>query len=86
MRPTALIRSLLVLRLIRQATKQQEQYVRLQLQEASVKLLEVEDREMDIRVRFLDHGFEQEVCYPRVTLLAEAEALTTLWKHWSYSR
>lgn len=86
MRPTALIHSLLVLRLLRQASKQQEHYVRQQLQEACAKLLEVEDREMDIRVRFLDHGFEQEICYPRGVLLAEAEALITLWKRWSRSQ
>jgi hypothetical protein len=86
MRPTAMIRDLLVLRLIQQAAKQEEQRARMRLKDAAVELLDVEDREVDIRVKFRVSGWEQEVHYPRVMLIAETKALIESWRRWRARR
>ncbi|WP_051663188.1 hypothetical protein [Alicyclobacillus macrosporangiidus] len=86
MRPTAMIRNLLVLRLIQQAAKHEEQRARAQLKEAAIELLDVEDREVDVRVRFRVNGWEQEVHYPRTMLTAETQALIKYWRRWGRSR
>jgi hypothetical protein len=82
MRPTAMIRDLLLLRLIQQAAKQEEQRTRMCLKDAAVELLDVEDREVDIRVKFRASGWEQEVHYPRAMLIAETNALIESWRRW----
>jgi hypothetical protein len=81
-----MIRDLLVLRLVQQAAKQEEQRARTRLKDAAIELLDVEDREVDVRVRFRVHGWEQEVHYPRAMLTAETQALIEYWRRWGRSR
>jgi hypothetical protein len=85
-RPAAMIRDLLLLRLIQQAAKQEEQRARMRLKDAAIELLDVEDREFDVRVRFREHGWEQEVHYPRAMLMAETKALIESWRRWRARR
>ncbi|MCL6637350.1 MAG: hypothetical protein K6T26_05325 [Alicyclobacillus sp.] len=86
MRPMALIRDLLVLRLIQDAVRQEERRARGRLRDAAVELVDVEDRELDVRVRFRVHGWEHEVMYPRAMLTAETKALLQTWRRWSRER
>jgi hypothetical protein len=80
MRPTAMIRDLLLFRLIQQSARQEEQRTRTRLKDAAVELLEVGDRDVDIRVKFRAHGWEQEVHYPRAMLIAETKELIESWR------
>jgi hypothetical protein len=80
MRPTDLIRDLLVMRLVQQAAKREENRLMEEMKDNAVQIIEVEDRPVDFYVRFKDNGWEHEFYYPRSMLVAEAAALWKLWR------
>lgn len=75
MRTTALIRKLLELELLEAEAARQARFLKRQLQQKNVAILERDDRELDIRIQYRWNGRVYETIFMRPMLDAEVRGM-----------